>query len=79
MGGDLGMSRMGMWWVLRQVLDEARAYNDAWTAYEKNGGLEKPGKRENLELMRGLFQGKWPVIIHTAEMKSAAPKSLDRE
>src|SRR6185436_18419600 len=61
MGGDLGTTRMGMWWGLRQVLDEARAYNEAWTSFEK-GGKERPRKRENLELMRGLFQGKWPVI-----------------
>jgi len=69
MGGDLGTSRMGMWWGLRQVLDEARGYNDAWTAYEKNGGKDRPKKREDLELMRGLFQGKWPVIIHTADAR----------
>jgi imidazolonepropionase-like amidohydrolase len=68
MGGDLGMSRMGMWWGLRQVLDEARAYNDAWTAHEKDG-KPRPKKREDLELMRGLFQGKWPVIIHTADAR----------
>lgn len=69
MGGDLGMSRMGMWWGLRQVLDAARDYNDAWTAFEKDGGKAKPARREDLELMRGLFQGKWPVIIHTADAR----------
>jgi imidazolonepropionase-like amidohydrolase len=69
MGGDLGMSRMGMWWGLRKVLDEAKAYNEAWAAYEKDRGTEKPKKRDDLELMRGLFQGKWPVIIHTADAR----------
>ena len=69
LGGDLGTSRMGMWWGLRKVLEDARAYNEAWTAYEKDGGKTRPAKREDLELMRGLFQGKWPVIIHTADAR----------
>lgn len=69
MGGDLGTSRMGMWWGLRKVLEDARAYNEAWTAHEKGGGKARPEKREDLELMRGLFQGKWPVIIHTADAR----------
>lgn len=68
MGGDLGMSRMGMWWGLRKILDEAKAYNEAWSVHEKGAG-EKPKRRENLELMRGLFQGKWPVLIHTADAR----------
>jgi len=67
-GGDLGMSRMGMWWGLRKVLEDARAYNAACTDAEKNGA-KAPAKREDLELMRGLFQGRWPVIIHTADAR----------
>jgi imidazolonepropionase-like amidohydrolase len=69
MGGDLGMSRMGMWWGLRKVLEDARTYNDVWTAFEKGDFKEKPPKREDLEMMRGLFQRKWPVIIHTADAR----------
>jgi len=68
MGGDLGTSRMGMWWGLRQVLEEARAYDEASTASEKSGG-KAPAKRPDLDLMRGLFQRKWPVIIHTADAR----------
>lgn len=68
-GGDLGTSRMGMWWGLRRVLEEARQYHESWTAFEKGALREKPRKREDLELMRGLFQGKWPVIIHTADAR----------
>ncbi len=67
-GGDLGQSRMGMWWGLRKVLEDARAYNEACSESEKNGG-KPPAKREDLELMRGLFQRKWPVIIHTADAR----------
>lgn len=66
-GGDLGASRMGMWWSLRKLLDRARDYNDAWTAYEKGLNKIRPEKREDVELMRGLFQRKYPVIIHTAD------------
>jgi imidazolonepropionase-like amidohydrolase len=66
-GGDLGASRMGMWWSLRKLLDRARDYNDAWTAYEKGLNKIRPEKQEDVELMRGLFQRKYPVIIHTAD------------
>lgn len=68
-GGDLGMSRMGMWWGLRRVLQDAKAYDEAWTAHEKGATTAAPAKREDLELMRGLFQRKWPVIIHTADAR----------
>jgi imidazolonepropionase-like amidohydrolase len=68
-GGDLGMSRMGMWWGLRKVLEEARVYDDAWTSFEQRRSKDQPQKREDLELMRGLFQKKWPVIIHTADAR----------
>ncbi|HLF94524.1 MAG TPA: amidohydrolase family protein [Planctomycetota bacterium] len=68
-GGDLGMSRMGMWWGLRDVLQESKAYHEAWTAYEKGETKTAPKKKESLENMRGLFQGKWPVIIHTADAR----------
>ena len=66
-GGDLGASRMGMWWSLRKLLDRARDYNDAWTAYEKGLNKITPARQEDLELMRGLFQRKYPVLIHTAD------------
>jgi imidazolonepropionase-like amidohydrolase len=66
-GGDLGASRMGMWWNLRKLLDRARDYNDACTAYEKGLNKIQPEKQEDVELMRGLFQRKYPVIIHTAD------------
>ncbi|MBI2901856.1 MAG: amidohydrolase family protein [Planctomycetes bacterium] len=68
-GGDLGFSRMGMWWALRRTLDRAKAYHEACSNYEK--GLTKipPAKQPDLELMRGLFERKYPVIIHTADAR----------
>jgi len=68
-GGDLGMSRMGMWWGLRRLLEEARAYHGTWESYEKGERKTPPVRQERLELMRGLFQRKWPVIIHTADAR----------
>lgn len=68
-GGDLGQSRMGMWWGLRQVLKEAKAYHEAKSAHEAGGSREAPRPRPDLEMMRGLFQKKWPVIIHTADAR----------
>ncbi len=68
-GGDIGFSRMGMWWTMRQLLDRAKLYNETWTAFEKGQTRVRPEKREDLELMRGLFQRKYPVIIHTADAR----------
>ncbi|MCS6862642.1 MAG: amidohydrolase family protein [Abditibacteriales bacterium] len=33
--GDLGLSRMGMWWMLREMFTRAQKYNAAWEDYEK--------------------------------------------
>jgi imidazolonepropionase-like amidohydrolase len=68
-GGDLGTTRMGMWWTLRKLLDRAKQYDESWTAYEKGQTKVQPAKKEDLELMRGLFQRKYPIIIHTADAR----------
>lgn len=66
--GDVGHTRGGMWWNLRETLDRAKAYDAAWNAHEAGGG-EKPAVDPELELMRGLIQKKFPVIIHTADAR----------
>ncbi len=33
--GDLGLSRMGMWWMLREQFERARKYTAQWQAYDK--------------------------------------------
>jgi imidazolonepropionase-like amidohydrolase len=33
--GDLGLSRMGMWWMLREMFTRAQKYTAQWEAYEK--------------------------------------------
>jgi len=64
-GGDLGASRMGMSWMLRQILKQAKEYSDSWRDYEEGRSKEKPKLRPEFELMRAVFDGKIPTIVHT--------------
>lgn len=61
---DLGAGRMGMNWMIRNVLQQGREYHEAWIAYESGKG-EKPERVLRLDLMRGLFQRKYPILTHT--------------
>jgi imidazolonepropionase-like amidohydrolase len=63
-GGDLGLTRMGMSWSLRQILKRAKKYTDGWEAYKK-GRQEEPEYKPELEMMRKVFCGELPVISHT--------------
>ena len=65
-GGDLGLTRMGMSWMLRDILEKAKEYTEEWRAYEKGEREEKPAKKPELEQMRKVFQGTIPVLVHTA-------------
>ncbi|MHC4085272.1 MAG: amidohydrolase family protein [Planctomycetota bacterium] len=64
-GGDLGNTRMGMSWSLRQILKQAKQYTEAWHAYEQGERKEKPEFRPELEKMRKVFKGEIPTINHT--------------
>lgn len=64
-GGDLGATRMGMSWSLRNILKQAKDYTDAWQAYEQGQRKEKPKFRPELEKMRKIFNGEIPTINHT--------------
>ena len=64
-GGDLGLTRMGMSWMLRRILEHARQYSQAWRAYESGRCEDKPEYRPELENMRKAFCGEIPVISHT--------------
>lgn len=67
-GGDVGASRMGMSYLLRDRLAEAKEYVDRWTAWEKEGKGGKgaaPAVDARLENFRGLFAHRFPVIVHT--------------
>lgn len=63
--GDLGASRMGMWWALERTLDRGKVYADAWAAHAAGTG-PAPAPDAELEYLRGLFEKKYPVIVHTA-------------
>lgn len=68
-GGDLGASRQGMWWNLRQQLDKAKAYHEAWEAFEKGVSKIKPEANPEFDRIRGLFRKEFPVIVHTADAR----------
>lgn len=67
--GDVGHTRGGMWWNLRETLDRAKVYDRAWTDFETGASTVKPAEDPELEPMRGLVQKKFPVIIHTADAR----------
>jgi len=64
--GDLGLSRMGMSWMLRDILDKGKAYSRLWKAYEKGKAKNKPEERPEFENMREALEGAIPALIHTA-------------
>ena len=64
--GDLGLTRMGMAWMLRQILNQAKEYTDAWKAYESGKSKNKPTYKPELENMRKAFNGEIPAIVHSA-------------
>lgn len=64
-GGDLGLTRMGMSWSLRQILKRAKEYTDAWEAFDKGESKDEPEYKPELEKMRKAFRGEIPVISHT--------------
>ncbi|MBA7476873.1 Imidazolonepropionase [subsurface metagenome] len=66
-GGDLGLTRMGMSWMLRHILKRAKEYTDAWQAYECGQCKDKPEYKPELENMRKAFEGEIPTIVHSAE------------
>jgi imidazolonepropionase-like amidohydrolase len=64
-GGELGHGRMGMNWLIRNVLIEGREYNRAWEAYEKGETSTQPPKNLRYEMLRGLFRKDYPIAVHT--------------
>jgi len=64
-GGDLGSTRMGMSWLLRQFLAKARAYHEGWVAFEQGETEEKPTFKPQWENLRRVFKKEIPTIVHT--------------
>jgi imidazolonepropionase-like amidohydrolase len=63
--GDVGRTRMGMNYLLRERLAEAKRYAEAWETHSTDSGESPPMKDERLENFRGLFKKSFPVIVHT--------------
>ena len=68
-GGDLGLTRMGMSWILRDILNKGKAYTQTWQAYEKGEIKDKPGERLEFENMRQVLEGSIPTLVHTASAR----------
>ncbi len=68
-GGDLGLTRMGMSWILRDILNKAKAYTQTRQAYEKGEIKEEPGERLEYENMRQAVEGTIPTLVHTASAR----------
>lgn len=63
--GDVGRTRMGMNYLLRERLAEAKRYAEAWKESASDTGAPPPQKDERFENFRGLFRRDFPVIVHT--------------
>lgn len=60
-----GNNRSFMNWNTRQTLLKAKAYHEAWEAYDSGAGGEKPAFNPIFEDFRGLFRKEYPVSVHT--------------
>jgi imidazolonepropionase-like amidohydrolase len=63
--GDLGAGRMGMSWMIRNVLEEGLWYHRAWTEYEEGRRAAPPARDPRYEMLRGLYRGEYPTAVHT--------------
>jgi imidazolonepropionase-like amidohydrolase len=72
--GDLGALRMGSSELLTQLLERGQAYAAAWRAHEQQGA-QKPTFDPTLEQLRQVFDGKVPVLIHTAGLRDCIATS----
>jgi imidazolonepropionase-like amidohydrolase len=66
--GEIGRGRMGMNWNLRRELRQGLDYHRAWLEHEEGRRAEPPPRVHRLEMMRGLFRGDFPALVHTAFM-----------
>lgn len=60
-----GVGRSFMNYNLRQTLQKAKNYSQAWTAYEEGESKNKPVFDPIFEGFRGLFSLRYPVTVHT--------------
>ncbi|MCB9833005.1 MAG: amidohydrolase family protein [Planctomycetes bacterium] len=70
-----GSGRTYMNFNLRQTLEKARQYHEAWTAYEKGESKVRPEREALWEDFRKLFRGEIPASVHT-QMFQVVSKSM---
>ncbi|HYC79392.1 MAG TPA: amidohydrolase family protein [Planctomycetota bacterium] len=63
--GEVGAGRMGMNWLIRNVLLEAREYHRAMERFERGEAKEPPQRNLRYEPLRGLFKKEYPIAVHT--------------
>lgn len=63
--GDVGFARMGMNFLIRDVLRQAKEYDERWTAWEEGKAKTPPERDLRLEMIRRVVRGEVPVIVHT--------------
>lgn len=60
-----GVGRSFMNYNLRQTLQAARDYHDAWTAYEDGESSDRPWFSPTYDAFRDLFRGEFIASVHT--------------
>ncbi|MEZ6197368.1 MAG: amidohydrolase family protein [Planctomycetota bacterium] len=60
-----GGNRSYMNYNLRQTLEKARAYHEAWNAFEAGRSATKPAYDAVWDGFRGLFRREFPASVHT--------------
>jgi imidazolonepropionase-like amidohydrolase len=71
-----GVSRSFMYYNLRQTLEKALAYHQAWERYEKGETKEKPGFDLFWEDFRDVYRRDMITLVHT-QMYQVVMSSLD--
>ncbi len=70
-----GSGRTYMNFNLRQTLQKARDYHEAWNAFEQGKTKERPAREAIWEDFRKLFSGEIPASVHT-QMFQVVSKSM---
>jgi imidazolonepropionase-like amidohydrolase len=63
--GDLGASRMGMTWMIRDLLREAKDYAAKLEAYQRGETKAPPAPRPDLDPLLPVIRKECPIFVHT--------------
>lgn len=71
-----GVRRSYMNYNTRQTIQKARAYHEAWTAFERGESNTQPAFDVLWDEFRGVFEHKYPTLVHT-QMYQVVMMTLD--